>query len=107
MVNALPAGAGWKKARGTETRSSLLGPAVRYPHDPTRQTYRGARPVAADRTTVIMATFARGRYSELGRVSHPAPVKSAIRLFDIDGDGSVEITYLLSDGTLSVISPDR
>lgn len=61
----------------------------------------------ADRSALVLVTFADGVYSELGRLDHPAPVASAIRLFDIDGDGGIEVIYLLAGGTLSVVSPDR
>lgn len=60
----------------------------------------------ADRDSVVIATFAGGPYRQLHRVSHDAPVTSAMEVVDVDGDGKHELVYLLADGTLVLAEPN-
>lgn len=60
----------------------------------------------ARRESVVVASFAGGAYRQLDRISHDAPVTSAIQVVDIDDDGEDELAYLLADGTLVLAGRD-
>ena len=59
----------------------------------------------ADRRSMRIVTFAHGRFRELQRVSHPAPVISAVIVADLRGDGKRALVYALGDGSLVVLAP--
>lgn len=61
----------------------------------------------ADRRTLRVVPFAGGRFRELQRVGHSAPIKSAVIAADLNEDGQQELVYALVDGTLVVLAAQR
>jgi hypothetical protein len=61
----------------------------------------------AERRTLRLVTFAGGRFRELQRIGHSAPIRSAVIAQDVDGDGRKELVYALADGLLVVLAAPR
>jgi len=59
----------------------------------------------ADRRSMRIVTFAHGRFHELQRVAHSAPVISAVIAADLRGDGKRALVYALGNGSLVVLAP--
>ena len=58
-----------------------------------------------DRRSMRIVTFAQGRFRELQRIAHSAPVTSAVIAADLRGDGRRVLAYALGDETLVVLAP--
>jgi hypothetical protein len=58
------------------------------------------------RHTLVLLSVAEGRYRELDRIAHASEIRSGIHAVDMNDDGTLDLVYVLADGSLMVIQHD-
>ncbi len=59
---------------------------------------------ANGRKSLRIVSFSDGTFRELGAIAHPAAIVSDFEIADRDGNGRVDVTYGLADGSLVVLN---